>query len=412
MKGLYACAASCALVAACGVDHASEPAGTSTVESPDHGVVPEWGSGSGSGSGMRCPVGAATFTRAMGLSDERQVLDLAVDPMGNVAFAAGPAASAGELTGVVGLTPSGDVRFTLPFGSVVATDASGNVYVAGAFTVPIDLGLGEIQPQGNIDVLVVKLDVHGHVLFAKALGLCGDGVQSIAVDTSGRIAISGSAMGTVVLSPAGDIGLQLAFSGDLAFDSHGNLVVYGAVAGSSDLFITKVDPAGRQLFSFVLPSNDAVATSVAVGPSDEIVFVGYTFGVIDLFGTRIVAMGAGENGRVTGAFAVKLDASGRDVFVRDLGIVEANGVAVDATSRIAINGALTGGAGFLRRLVVLTLDPRGVPAARIDEFVASGYGRGFAVGFDACGSIYAALVALDTPSRFSPLRSYVVKLEL
>ena len=34
------------------------------------------------------------------------------------------------------------------------------------------------------------------------------------------------------------------------------------------------------------------------------------------------------------------------------------------------------------------------------------------VGFDACGSIYAALVAFDTPSRLSSLCSCFAKLAL
>jgi hypothetical protein len=346
------------------------------------------------------------------LSDERQVLDLAVDKAGNAVFAAGPSifTNPSELTGVVGLSPSGDVRFTLPFGSVVAMDDAGNAYVAGSFIEPIDLGFGVMTPVG-IDVFVAKVDAKGRVVFAKALDLCGDGVQSIAVAPDGRIAVSGAAMGTVILSPAGDIELQLTSFGDLAFDSKRNLVIYGQADGG--LFVTEVDPGGRELFNhFMAAKAPSTATSVAIGPNDEVVFVGFTTGSIDLFGTTIMAMGAGENGRVTGAFAVKLDAKGAPVFVLDLGIVEANGVAVDANGRLVINGALTGGTGFNRRLVIDTYDDAGNRLKHIEEFVASGDGRGYAVGVDACGSIYAALVALDTPSRISPLRSYVVKLEL
>lgn len=371
-----------------------------------------------------CPNGEAMFAKASGLSDEQELLDLAVDRAGNVALAAGSAVFVDGMSGVVGLSPSGDVRFTLPIGSVVAVDPAGNLYVAGSFTEPIDLGSGVIQPLGTVDVFVAKLDSSGRAVFAKALGRCRDGVASLAVDAMGRIAISGPTFGTTVLLPGGDLQFELAFGGDVAFDSRGFLAVVGAFETidlgdgivtaypDPDVFVIEVDTDGCRLFSHVLPGTGwlSTATSIAIGPEDEIAFVGYTTGSIELFGTTVSAREAGENGRVAGAYAVKLDASGAPIFVRDLLFVEANGVAIDATGRIAISGARTGGTGFLRRLVLEMLDPAGGLLRDVEEYVASGYGRGYAVGFDACGSIYTSLIALDTPSRWSPLRAYVAKL--
>src|SRR6185503_4176007 len=110
------------------------------------------------------------------------------------------------------------------FGSVVATDRDGNAYIAGAFTAPLDVGLGVMEPEGNVDVFVAKLDAHGDVVFARPLRLCGDGVQSIAVDRTGRIAVSGREMGTAVLAPSGELELVLALSGQVGFSSHGDLI--------------------------------------------------------------------------------------------------------------------------------------------------------------------------------------------
>src|SRR5438874_2410704 len=82
-----------------------------------------------------------------------------------------------------------------------------------AVAATIDLGAGAMTPMGNIDVFVAKLSASGKLIFAKQLGLCGDGVQSLAVDRTGRIAISGTVMGTVVLDAQGELEQSFAFSG-------------------------------------------------------------------------------------------------------------------------------------------------------------------------------------------------------
>lgn len=427
MRGLDRRAAVVLMVAACiGNTDSKRDNGIVDAGSPPvpDGCAPD-GAPTPDGS-EACPIETASFERPMGLSDERQVLDLAVDTAGNVVLGAGPALRA-ELVGVVGLTPAGELRFVRPFGSVVAADDSGNVWIAGAFDQPLDVGLGVMQPCGESDVFVARLDPEGQVTFAKVLGLPGEGLLGIAVDRSGRIAVSGTALGTVVMSSSGDIELQRPYSGAIAFDATGNLVIAGsfetidlgdgpvtAIAPGTDVFVIALSPGGCRLFSHIMAGDGgrSVAKSVAIGPDGEIVLVGYTTRSIDLLGTIVTATEAGENGRVTGAFAVKLDAAGAPIWVLDLGIVEANDVAIDATGRVIVNGALTGGAGFLRRVAIQTFDARGNRLTHLEEYLASGYGRGLGVGVDVCGSVYAASIAFDTPSRLSPLRSYVTKLAL
>jgi hypothetical protein len=57
-------------------------------------------------------------------------------------------------------------------------------------------------PSGDIDTLVVELSPSGDVVKAFQLGLSDDGVQSVAVDRRGRIAVSGTTA-TAVLNPSG-----------------------------------------------------------------------------------------------------------------------------------------------------------------------------------------------------------------
>jgi hypothetical protein len=399
MRGLYSSAALVVLVACVGPQ--STPSGDPTTtptgdDDNDHMPPPP-------PPPPTCPIGVASFTRAMGLAGEDTALDIAITANGDAAFAA----ANGEAAGVTILSSSGDIVVSFPFGSVVATDRLGNTLVAGGFTQPIDFGNGTVLvPAGNIDTFIAKIDAKGKLVFARALGLCGDGVTSLAVGSDLRIAVSGTALGTAVLSASGDLEFTLAVSGDVAFDSEGFL----AIAGNTGLdgFVMLVDRAGKTIYSHALTGATNMR-AIAVDGDDNIVFVGWTTGAADVLGVTIVARSAADAGRITGAFVAKLDAMGNLVFVKPLD-TEATGVAVDAFGNIAVNGASTGNTGFDRIVELQILTPTGVMRQRFDEFVASGDGHGMGIAADACGSIYATFDALDTPSRASPIRAYVVKL--
>ncbi|HET7505211.1 MAG TPA: hypothetical protein VFK02_29535 [Kofleriaceae bacterium] len=374
-----------------------------------------------------CPIGAASWSHALGLAGPLQVIDVAVDAAGNAVVAtAGASTDAGVANGVTRLSPSGEVMFTRPYGSVVATDGAGNTFIAGAFTQPIDFGLGVVEPQGNIDVFVVELDPHGKVVFARGLGLCGDGVMSIAVDATGRIAVSGSAMGTAVLAPDGKLVFDLALSGAVAFDSRGNLVIAGTFTTSVDLgdgpiavgdagsegFVIEVDREGQRVFSVVLPGGGVHATDVAIDAHDAIVVVGYYERSIDLFGDRFDAIVSSESGRVTGAYVFKLDATGKLIWNNGRASgTEASGVAVAPDGTVFIVGAMAGNVGFFRHASLVELDATGAPRMVSGDLAGplAGASRGFQVAADRCGSVFTTFVAQDTPGAGSPIRALVAK---
>ncbi len=242
-----------------------------------------------------------------------------------------------------------------PHGSVVALDAQGDAYVAGALTQPTDLGTGVISPVGNVDVFLVKLSPAGGVVFARRLDLCGDGVEAIAVAADGRIAISGSALGTAVVDAAGNILFQLTPAGKLAFDAHGNLVIGGSFAGSLDLggghvltttgaadvdaFLVEVDAGGAYRFGLQLgdaalpvtvggfgevttPQAQAIA-DVATGPDDTIAFTGAFRYEMDLFGQTLGQPPLFPSGQMAGSFVAKLDATGTPIFSSSVGSLNA-----------------------------------------------------------------------------------------
>ena len=292
-------------------------------DSGDVGGGSDNGSGAGNGSDVgtdpvaSCPLGAATFTTLIGATDVNQKLDLAVAASGDVMLGA-----AGAVNGVSTLSASGSVLSSLPYGSRVAIDASGNRYIAGAFTERLELANGLVlEPTGSgPNVFVLKLNANGDIVFAKSLGVCGSHIDALAVAADGRIAISGSVFGTLILDGDGNVLLRRTDFGHLAFTSQGNLVI----AGSERAFVRSVDADGTLVFDHVLGGSGAF-TGVAVDATDRVVVVGNTDSTIDLLGSPFTAMY--DSGiRIAGAFAIQLDAAGDLEYSTPLYINVANAV--------------------------------------------------------------------------------------
>lgn len=374
-----------------------------------------------------CPVGAASWIRALGPASPSLAGSVAVDVFGNVLVATtGASAAAGS--GVTQVAPDGTVLYTRPFGSLVATDQSGNAYVAGGFSQPMNLGTGKIAPVGAVDVFIAKLDPAGTTLFARGLGLSGAGLMSMAVDATGRIAVSGTGLGTVVLDAAGEPVFTLDYAGAVAFDAAGELVVIGTFTSRVDLgvgdgpvvvnassgswaFLVKLDRGGHRVWSQVLTGRGVAGTAIAIDAQDNIVVGGSYSGSAMLFGDTFRAIVAPGLGRITGAFVAKLDSDGDVLWkIGQATGVEANGVAIDAAGYVVVNGATASNNGFRRIEAITRLDPKGQLTLDAEAFPASGYGRGVGVATDACGSIYASIAALDSPSPGSPMRSYLTKI--
>ncbi len=410
MRMMLSCAAlSLALIGGCGTNQPTNDHGSSTGDETGGAGPTEPGGGSG-GTAATCPLGVDSFTAVLGLSDIRQNLDLAVDVQGNAFVGAALPEVAGDqlIAGVTEVSATGNVSALLAAGSLVATDAAGDIFVAGSFTSTIDLGAGAMVPEGNIDIFVAKLDAQGRILFVKQLGLCGDGLTSMAIARDGRIAISGSAIGTVILSPSGELQLTVAASGHIAFDSHGNLVI--AETLQAGIVIEKLDAAGNVLFS-ASSSATVQLTGIAIGASDTIAIAGTTFQTAELFGTTItVHFNFDGPGRVDGGFVIELDGSCAVTRVVALTLVQTAGLAFDAAGHVFVVGASAGSSGLERFLGVNGIDVA-LPASVV-RLLADGNAPGVVsdIAFDACNSMLLTFVQLDSDSAIAPQRAVVAKL--
>lgn len=389
------------------------------------------------------PVAPGTIKSSLQLAPDAGTAVLAAGRDGSVIYTAANSFdlnSAGQQIfreGVTKLDARGNTIFTYPYGTVAAVDTHGNVFVAGAFSEPRDFGTGVIAPNGNVDVFLVELSPNGDVLFATTIGECGgDGVFDVAVAADGRIAISGSAMGTVVLDAWGGALFRLAAYGHVAFDSHGRLVVGGVFAGTVDLgnghrlssgsstdtdsFVARYDLQGRYDVSVHLddaplpvdvpgyrvvdePANQSLS-GIAVGPNDEIAIAGAFLLHMDLFGTIVTMPPDFPSGSMAGTFVANLDANFQPIFAH-LGqsanssnpiggltigfgsVLPGNPVAVDSHGNVLVSSNTTGNAFYPFSYSTLTkydgLDGTTKFIVSGDNsFLFAGYGLGVAV--DAC----------------------------
>ncbi|HXG63648.1 MAG TPA: SBBP repeat-containing protein, partial [Blastocatellia bacterium] len=208
-------------------------------------------------------------------------------------------------------------------GSGIAVDAAGNAYVAGIATSPDFPTVNALQPglSGAADVYVAKLNPAGNQFVYSTYmgGSQEDAATGIAVDPSGNVYVTGATLSSdfrmanaaqpahgggifdgfvMKLNPAGS---QLIYStylgggnGDrgmrIAADAAGNAYVTGdtrsadfptrgaaqqALGGSSDAFVTKLNPNGALAYSTFLGGTGIDGgTAVAVDATGAAVVTG------------------------------------------------------------------------------------------------------------------------------------------
>jgi hypothetical protein len=238
------------------------------------------------------------------------------------------------------------------WGSSVAVDGSGNVFIAGGFySSTISFGGGAL-PNANapdyIDIFLAKFDSNGNHLWSKSFGgRYDDVVTSVAVDSSGNVYITGNFKSSTIdfgggaLKNAGYSDIFLAkfdrngnhkwskrfggssddYGNSVSIDSSGNVYITGSFysstidfgggaltnAGSWDIFLAKFDSNGNHLWSKRFGgSNNDVGTSVSVDSSGNVYITGYFYSsTIDFGGGALT-----NAGYYNDIFLAKFDSNG------------------------------------------------------------------------------------------------------
>jgi hypothetical protein len=219
-------------------------------------------------------------------------------------------------------------RFTGPDydeGHGVATDASGNVFVAGTFASGVDFGGGTI-PAGGSNVFVAKYNSAGVHQWSRGFG---DGLNqecySIATDPSGNVIIVGFFKGTI---------------------NFGGANLASAAPTTEDIFVAKFNSAGVHQWSQRFGDTaHQWAISVATDASANVIVTGYFVGTVNFGGADLTSAGAGYD-----IYLAKFNSAGVHQWSQRFGngfaTQFAASVAMDGNGNVLLTGTILGTVNF------------------------------------------------------------------
>jgi len=204
-----------------------------------------------------------------------------------------------------------------------ATDASGNVYVAGVFeSATVTFGTTTLANASTdtTDMFLVKYDAAGNVLWAKRAGGTNfDDATSVTTDASGNVYVTGSFS-----------------SSSITFGT--TTLTSISLFGTSDIYIVKYDGAGNVIWAKRAGGNyDDKATSVATDNLGNVLVTGHFMADTITFGT-ISLISAGNYDM----FVVKYDAAGTALWANKAGASNDDrgyAVTADASGNVIVAGS-------------------------------------------------------------------------
>jgi hypothetical protein len=290
--------------------------------------------------------GRLVWARRFGDLDYQSAVRAATDADGNVVvageffgtsdFGAGPMTSAGlHDIFVAKLGPSGETLWVRQFGDPthqyvgdMEIDRNGNAMLGGVFEGSVDFGNGPLISAGAQDAFVVKLDPDGNTVWSRRFGdSATQGLSAIAVDRDGH--------------------------------------VIAVVEGLPAPRLFKLDAAGEEVWGRELPWPGMIINDLAAGATGALYLAGQHSVTIDLGTGPIEIRG------FTAPLIAKLDASGRTIWARSAGVRGGHGHAASIASDrglVAVAGGFAEGldlgdvrlhGGEELRLFAATLDDHG-----------------------------------------------------
>ncbi len=248
---------------------------------------------------------------------------------------------------------------TADYAGGVAIDNSGNVIVTGSFAGTVDFdpsaAIFNMTSAGSTDICVLKLDVNGNFIWARAMG-----------GTSTDYGLS------VTVTSAGDVYTTGQFNGAADFDPSILNFNLNAVS-ASDIFISKLDASGSFIWAKGF-GGTGTEYSAAIATNSSGVFVtGYFQGTVD-FDPSSNTFNLTSNGS-NDAFICTLNNSGNFVWAINVGGTGADvgqGIDLDASGNVLITGSFNGTADFNPTASTFTLLSSGSVDAYVAKYSQSG----------------------------------------
>jgi hypothetical protein len=237
------------------------------------------------------------------------------------------------------------------YGYGIATDNSGNVYVAGKYEMNADFSGTTLSNAGNHDIYVAKYGSDG---------------------TLGWVTTGGGTLGDYAHSIACD-GNSIYIAGEI--EGYGNLINFQNSAitlnsiGDNDLFLAKYDLNGTLLWA---KSAGGLFNEKALGitydNSGNVYICGFFNDTANFSGTKIY----GTPGKANDIFVAKYDMNGTLQWVRQAGSAgrdEAKSIKCDANGNVYICGMYSNGAVFGSQTLT---SPNGYFNAFVAKYTSAG----------------------------------------
>jgi hypothetical protein len=135
----------------------------------------------------------------------------------------------------------------------ITTDAAGNIYVVGSFSLPVDMNpapgannVFTLNPYALLDVFILKLDNNGNFVWAKKIASAGDEeAAAVTIDEQGNLIHVGYFKGTVDFNPGTAVNNLTAASGYYdcfiqKLSSDGNFIWAKKIGGTGDDYLNAV----------------------------------------------------------------------------------------------------------------------------------------------------------------------------
>ena len=306
---------------------------------------------------------------------------------GNVDFGGGTLSSTGSFDIFVAkFDANGNHIWSKRFGSSsseiargVALDSGGNVVVAGYIGGDVDFGGGILSGAGSRDVFLAKFDTDGNHIWSNSYGSSDhQQANSVAVDPSGNVFITGEFRGTVD------------FGGGPFVNPGGPL--------QPNIFLARFDSGGNHAWSRSFGSEPSDIGNGVAADSSGVYFTGYVGGTVDFGGGPLNSDGS------TDVFMSKLDTAGNVVWHSRRGDDAGRSptdVATDAAGNVFVWGDFTGeidlGGSLLKSagptwedVFIARYDPDGnhVWSKRFGDDEEGTYARAMAI--DLFGNLFVA----------------------
>ncbi|MCP4441611.1 MAG: T9SS type A sorting domain-containing protein, partial [Aureispira sp.] len=252
-------------------------------------------------------------------------------------------------------------------------DNNGNIYLTGYIIGTVDFdpssNVANLVGTGQKDIFLAKYDANGNYTWAKMMdGPKDDRGNSLVVDGSGNIYLSGDLVSTLDIDPSSN-------------------TVNLTSTGSTDIFLAKYNTNGNYLWAQQIGGSNydnSFIHSLAIDGNGNACITGYFEGSIDC--NLSMASGSLNSTGLRDAFLAKYDANGNYIWAKNIGGSDADygeAVSIDKHNNIYLTGSFSGTAD---------LDPSSstanlTSAGQRDIFVAKYDANGDYIWAEKFGSI-------------------------